>query len=146
MHELRKQLRNNTKKKILLIVLDGVGGLPFPNKTELDAAKTRNLDKFTKQSETGAHVPILNGITPGSGSAHLALFGYDPLSFDIGRGVLEALGLNVKIGDKDLALRGNFATVKQARNKIVVSDRRANRIDTSTNKRIVNMRYSSWES
>ena len=139
MHELRKQLRNNTKKKILLIVLDGVGGLPFPNKTELDAAKTRNLDKFTKQSETGAHVPILNGITPGSGSAHLALFGYDPLSFDIGRGVLEALGLNVKIGDKDLALRGNFATVKQARNKIVVSDRRANRIDTSTNKRIVNM-------
>ncbi|MEC9381892.1 MAG: 2,3-bisphosphoglycerate-independent phosphoglycerate mutase [Thermodesulfobacteriota bacterium] len=138
MHELRRKLVNKTKKKILMVVLDGVGGLPNPVKTELEAAKTPNLNKLAKKSETGVHIPILHGLTPGSGSAHLALFGYDPLAFDIGRGVLEALGLDMKVTDKDIAIRGNFATVKKINNKIVVTDRRAGRINTSTNKRIIN--------
>jgi len=138
MHELRRKLVNRTKKKILMVVLDGVGGLPNPVKTELEAAKTPNLNKLAKKSETGVHIPILHGLTPGSGSAHLALFGYDPLAFDIGRGVLEALGLDMKVTDKDIAIRGNFATVKKINNKIVVTDRRAGRINTSTNKRIIN--------
>lgn len=138
MHELRRKLVNKTKKKILMVVLDGVGGLPNPVKTELEAAKTPNLNKLAKKSETGVHIPILHGLTPGSGSAHLALFGYDPLAFDIGRGVLEALGLDMKVTDKDIAIRGNFATVKKINNKIVITDRRAGRINTSTNKRIIN--------
>ena len=138
MHELRRKLVNKTKKKILMVVLDGVGGLPNPVKTELEAAKTPNLNKLAKKSETGVHIPILHGLTPGSGSAHLALFGYDPLAFDIGRGVLEAIGLDMKVTDKDIAIRGNFATVKKINNKIVVTDRRAGRINTSTNKRIIN--------
>ncbi len=137
MHEIRRKLINTKEKKILLIVLDGLGGLPFPLKTELDAAKTPNLNKLIKKSETGAHIPISNGLTPGSGSAHLALFGYDPLRFNVGRGVLEALGLDIKITNKDLAIRGNFATVKKVGTRLIVSDRRAGRIDTKSNKRIV---------
>ena len=139
MHEIRRKLINTKEKKILLIVLDGLGGLPFPLKTELDAAKTPNLNKLIKKSETGAHIPISNGLTPGSGSAHLALFGYDPLRFNVGRGVLEALGLDIKITNKDLAIRGNFTTVKRVGNRLIVSDRRAGRIDTNSNKRIVNI-------
>ena len=139
MHEITRKLINDKEKKILLIVLDGLGGLPFPSKTELETAKTPNLNKLVKKSETGVHIPISNGITPGSGSAHLALFGYDPLKFNIGRGVIEALGLDMKITDKDLAIRGNFATTKKVGNKLIVSDRRAGRIDTESNKRIVRL-------
>ena len=139
MHQLRSSLVKNKKSKILLLVLDGVGGLPFPKLTELEAAKTPTLDKFVKKSETGAHTPIISGITPGSGSAHLALFGYDPLSYDIGRGVLEALGLDVHIGEKDLLIRGNFASVKRIGSKDIVTDRRAGRISTKINNRLVDL-------
>jgi len=139
MHQLRSSLVKNKKSKILLLVLDGVGGLPFPKLTELEAAKTPTLDSFAKKSETGAHIPIINGITPGSGSAHLALFGYDPLSYDIGRGVLEALGLDVNISQKDLLIRGNFASVKQSGSKDIVTDRRAGRISTKINNRLVDL-------
>ncbi len=139
MHKITRQLINDKEKKILLIVLDGLGGLPFPLKTELETARTPNLNRLVKKSETGVHIPILNGITPGSGSAHLALFGYDPLEFNIGRGVIEALGLDIKITNKDLAIRGNFATTKKIRNKLIVSDRRAGRIDTESNKRIIKL-------
>ena len=107
MHKITRQLINDKEKKILLIVLDGLGGLPFPLKTELETARTPNLNRLVKKSETGVHIPILNGITPGSGSAHLALFGYDPLEFNIGRGVIEALGLDIKITNKDLAIHVN---------------------------------------
>ena len=102
MHFLRSSLVNRNKSKQLLIVLDGVGGIPNTVKTELDSAKTPNLNKFIKKSETGCHIPIKLGLTPGSGSAHLALFGYDPLEFDIGRGILEALGLDIKLQIKIL--------------------------------------------
>ena len=137
MHNLRSQLINNIKAKILLIVLDGVGGIPNNVKTELEYAKTPNLDKLAIKSETGCHIPIIHGLTPGSGSAHLSLFGYDPMEFDIGRGVLEALGLDLEIGKNDLAIRGNFATVKEGDNgKLIVTNRRAGRIDTKTNERL----------
>ena len=106
-------LTKNKKSKIILFVLDGVGGIPYPKLTELEAAKTPYLDKLVKKSETVAHIPILSGLTPGSGAAHLSLFGYDPLSYDIGRGVLEALGLDVALTDKDLLIRGNFSTIKE---------------------------------
>ncbi|MBT4434766.1 2,3-bisphosphoglycerate-independent phosphoglycerate mutase [bacterium] len=137
MHQLRSNLRNEKSNKILLIVLDGVGGLPFPKLTELEAARTPNLDKLAKKSETGSHVPVLNGLTPGSGSAHLSLFGYDPLSFDIGRGILEALGLDVEVTPYHLSIRGNFSTVKEEKKKLIVTDRRAGRLSNQENKRIV---------
>ena len=137
MHNLRSQLINNNKAKILLIVLDGVGGIPNNTKTELESAKTPNLDKLATKSETGCHTPIIHGLTPGSGSAHLSLFGYDPMEFDIGRGVLEALGLDLEIKNTDLAIRGNFATIKKNGVKLIVTDRRAGRIDTKTNERLI---------
>lgn len=137
MHNLRSQLINNNKAKILLIVLDGVGGIPNNTKTELESAKTPNLDKLAIKSETGCHTPIIHGLTPGSGSAHLSLFGYDPMEFDIGRGVLEALGLDLEIKNTDLAIRGNFATIKKNGAKLIVTDRRAGRIDTKTNERLI---------
>ena len=137
MHLLRSSLKNSNKSKNILIVLDGVGGIPNKYKTELEFAKTPNLNKLIKKSETGCHIPIKEGITPGSGSAHLALFGYDPLNFNIGRGVLEALGLDIHIGPKDLAIRGNFASVKYKNKKLIVTDRRAGRIKTDENNRIV---------
>lgn len=137
MHLLRSSLKNSNKSKNILIVLDGVGGIPNKYKTELEFAKTPNLNKLIKKSETGCHIPIKEGITPGSGSAHLALFGYDPLDFNIGRGVLEALGLDIDIGPKDLAIRGNFASVKKENKKLIVTDRRAGRIKTDENNRII---------
>ena len=137
MYLLRSSLKNFNKSKNILIVLDGVGGIPNKYKTELEFAKTPNLNKLIKKSETGCHIPIKEGITPGSGSAHLALFGYDPLDFNIGRGVLEALGLDIDIGSKDLAIRGNFASVEYKNKKLIVTDRRAGRIITEENNRIV---------
>ena len=137
MHLLRSSLKNSNKSKNILIVLDGVGGIPNKYKTELEFAKTPNLNKLIKKSETGCHIPVKEGITPGSGSAHLALFGYDPLDFNIGRGVLEALGLDIDIGPKDLAIRGNFASVKKENKKLIVTDRRAGRIKTDENNRII---------
>ena len=137
MHQLRSKLFNKNKAKSLLVVLDGVGGIPRNNKTELQVAKTKNLNKLVKLSETGCHIPIKPGLTPGSGSAHLALFGYDPMDFDIGRGVLEALGLDIKITKKDIAIRGNFATIQKNGARKIITDRRAGRISTVENNRIV---------
>ncbi|HIC97169.1 MAG TPA: 2,3-bisphosphoglycerate-independent phosphoglycerate mutase [Aquificaceae bacterium] len=123
--------------KILLIVLDGVGGLPVKDgKTELELARTPNLDELTRRSATGMHVPVDFGITPGSGPGHLGIFGYDPLRYRIGRGVLEALGLGLEIRDTDIALRGNYATVERVNGRIVVKDRRAGRLSTEENRRI----------
>ena len=121
--------------KMILLVMDGVGGLPgSQGLTELEAAVTPNLDALAKRAITGLSTPASSGVTPGSGPGHVALFGYNPFDWEIGRGVLEALGINFPLGPDDLAARGNFATVDAAGN---IADRRAGRISTEEGTRIV---------
>lgn len=121
--------------KIVLLVLDGLGGLPRQkgHLTELEAADTPNFDDLVADSECGLQLPVGAGITPGSGPGHLGLFGYDPLEYRVGRGVLSALGIGFDLQDRDVAARGNFCTVGPDG---VVTDRRAGRISTQTNERL----------
>jgi 2,3-bisphosphoglycerate-independent phosphoglycerate mutase len=128
-HELVAELREPSASKIVLLVADGLGGLPLEpgGKTELETARRPNLDKCARDGVCGLSIPVLPGITPGSGPGHLGLFGYDPLEYRIGRGILEALGINFQVGSKDVAARGNFCTL-DASGKI--SDRRAGRPTT----------------
>jgi 2,3-bisphosphoglycerate-independent phosphoglycerate mutase len=129
MHDLLRDLQQPATTKIVLLVADGLGGLPrTPNgKTELETAKTPNLDALARDGVCGLSTPVLPGITPGSGPGHLGLFGYDPLKYRIGRGILEALGINFQVGTKDVAVRGNFCTVDAAGK---ITDRRAGRPST----------------
>ncbi|HAG07101.1 MAG TPA: phosphoglycerate mutase [Peptococcaceae bacterium] len=130
---LLKELARPAATKMLLVVLDGLGGLPVPElngRTELEAAATPNLDALAKRSSLGLAHPVLPGIAPGSSAGHLALFGYDPLRYVIGRGVLEALGIGFDLHPGDVAVRANFATVQDTRNGPVVTDRRAGRPPT----------------
>src|SRR6476660_2805539 len=109
-HELVAELREENGSKIVLLVADGLGGLPLQpgGKTELETAATPNLDAAARDGTVGLSLPVLPGITPGSGPGHRGLFGYDPLQYRIGRGILEALGINFHVTSKDVAIRGNF--------------------------------------
>src|SRR3974390_1046298 len=116
--------------KLALVVLDGVGDVATREQgylTPLEAASTPNMDALAKDSAQGRMVPVAPGITPGSGPGHLGLFGYDPLEFEVGRGVIEALGLGLELKAGDVAARANFCTLGA---KGIGTDRRAGRIDT----------------
>jgi len=127
--ELIKSLAQSSPAKIVLIVIDGLGGLPRleTGKTELEAANTPNLDRLAAKGICGLVDTVGPGITPGSAPGHLALFGYDPLRFNIGRGVLEATGIDFDLQYGDVAARGNFCTIDESG---LVTDRRAGRIST----------------
>jgi len=126
LHDLLRELREPSDRKIVLLVADGLGGLPLTpgGKTELETARTPHLDACVRDGTCGLSVPVLPGITPGSGPGHLGLFGYDPLQYRIGRGILEALGIHFSVGPRDVAVRGNFCTVDASG---LISDRRAGR-------------------
>src|SRR5437870_10651970 len=128
-HNLIRELHEPGDSKIVLLVADGLGGLPLEpgGKTELESARTPNLDALAREGVCGLSIPVLPGITPGSGPGHLALFGYDPLQYRIGRGILEALGIHFQVGPKDVAARGNFCTVDA---NGLITDRRAGRPTT----------------
>src|ERR1700733_2128721 len=129
LHQIIRDLREPSDSKIVFVVADGLGGLALENggKTELESARTPNLDACVREGVCGLSIPVLPGITPGSGPGHLGLFGYDPLEYQIGRGILEALGINFEVGPRDVAARGNFCTI-DAGGKI--TDRRAGRPTT----------------
>src|SRR3954463_10949564 len=128
---LYSELTLKTNAKVVLVVLDGLGDVATREQgyvTPLEAAVTPNMDMLARDSAQGRMIPVAPGITPGSGPGHLGLFGYDPLEFQVGRGVIEALGLGIELRPGDVAARANFCTLDQ---KGIVTDRRAGRIETS---------------
>ena len=130
-----QSLAKENETKIVLLILDGVGGIANNDKhqTELEAANTPHLDNLAQESICGLQIPVGNGITPGSGPGHLGVFGYNPLKYQVGRGVLAAGGINFELQDRDVAARGNFCTIDDQGK---VTDRRAGRISTELNKRL----------
>jgi len=127
---------NPPHAKLVLLVLDGVGDIATPGTnylTPLEAARTPQLDQLAKAAAMGRMIPVAPGITPGSGPGHLGLFGYDPLEFEVGRGVIEALGLGIHLKTGDVAARANFCTLDP---KGIVTDRRAGRIPTEVNEKL----------
>lgn len=128
-HSITRKLKESNKSKIVMLVADGLGGLPMSpaGKTELETANTPNMDALALRGVQGLMHPVLPGITPGSGPGHLGLFGYDPLYYTIGRGALEATGIGVELTDRDIAVRGNYCTLDKDGN---ITDRRAGRIAT----------------
>src|ERR1700733_4061543 len=128
---LYSELTLKTKTKMVLLVLDGLGDIAVREQgymTPLEAAHTPHLDALARTGAQGRMLPVAPGITPGSGPGHLALFGYDPLEFQVGRGVIEALGLGLELNAGDVAARANFCTLDA---KGIVVDRRAGRIETA---------------
>jgi 2,3-bisphosphoglycerate-independent phosphoglycerate mutase len=136
--EFIKSLVVPADTKIVLLVMDGLGGAPLEvgGPTELEAADTPNLDELATQGICGLHQPIGPGITPGSGPSHQALFGYDPIKYQVGRGALSALGIDFDLQFSDVAARGNFCTVNE---KGEVIDRRAGRISTEKNQELLEL-------
>ncbi len=139
MQSVIKGLLQKNSSKIVMLVMDGLGGLPyrgpdgpFTGKTELEAAQAPNMDKLSSVSACGMHIPVGAGITPGSGPGHLGLFGYDPLKWEIGRGVLEAVGLGLDVKKTDVAIRCNYATIESN----VITDRRAGRPSTDKMRKV----------
>ncbi len=129
MLDLIRSLVVEGKSKIVLLSLDGLGGLPHPdtNRSELETARLPNLSALAAEAACGLLRHVAPGITPGSGPGHFGLFGYDPLRYQVGRGVLESLGIEFDLRAGDVAARGNFCTV-DARG--LITDRRAGRIPT----------------
>ncbi len=129
-HDLTRRLKEPNDSKIVLVVADGIGGLPMEpgGPTELEAARHPNLDALAAGGVLGLHHPVLPGITPGSGPGHLGIFGYDPLRHEIGRGALEATGIGFQLTADDVAVRGNYCTLDARGN---ITDRRAGRIPTA---------------
>ncbi|MFN5851822.1 MAG: 2,3-bisphosphoglycerate-independent phosphoglycerate mutase [Pirellulaceae bacterium] len=129
LHDLTRDLQLSGDSKIVLLVADGLGGLPMHpgGKTELESAQTPNLDRLASLGVQGASIPVKPGIAPGSGPGHLGLFGYDPLRYQIGRGALEATGIGVPLEGNDVAIRCNFCTLDEKGN---IVDRRAGRIQS----------------
>jgi 2,3-bisphosphoglycerate-independent phosphoglycerate mutase len=128
-HKLTRDLHVKNNTKIVLYVADGLGGLPQQpgGMTELETANTPHLDALAQRGVCGGSIPVLPGISPGSGPGHLALFGYDPLEYLIGRGALEATGIGFALEEGDVAIRANFCAVDASGN---ITDRRAGRIPT----------------
>ena len=125
-------LSHRSPSRIVFLVIDGVGGLPHPEtgKTELESAEKPNLDRIARESVCGLIDPVGTGITPGSAPGHLAIFGYDPIKYNIGRGIIEALGIDLELRPGDIAARGNFCTIDK---NGIITDRRAGRISTEKN-------------
>ena len=136
--DLMRSLTQKGNTKIVLLVMDGLGGLPRQagGPTELEAAATPNMDQMARQGMLGLMHTVRIGISPGSGPGHLGLFGYDPLKYVIGRGVLEAVGIGESLTDLDVAARGNFCTVDKDG---IITDRRAGRISTEECARMVDL-------
>jgi len=130
------ELKEDKGGRIILMVADGLGGLPLEpgGPTELEAAKTPNLDRLARRGVCGLMTPIKPGITPGSGPGHLGIFGYDPLKYVIGRGVLEATGIGFAVGPDDVAIRCNFCTLDSEGR---ITDRRAGRIPSEESAALV---------
>ena len=134
---LMRELSIKTDSKIVLLVLDGLGGVPGPDgETELEAVRTPQLDALAARSELGLSRPVAAGITPGSGPGHLSLFGYNPVKYAVGRGVPSALGVGFELGPGDLAIRMNFATRDETGK---ITDRRAGRIPDDTVRRLAEL-------
>ncbi len=133
--EFIKELSITTPSKIILLVIDGMGGLPDTQngKTELETAFTPNLDALASKSICGLTDPVSPGITSGSAPGHLALFGYDPIIYRIGRGALEAMGIDYPLVPGDVAARGNFCTINKDG---LITDRRAGRILTEQSSKL----------
>jgi 2,3-bisphosphoglycerate-independent phosphoglycerate mutase len=131
-----KSITRSTKSKIIMVVADGLGGMANSTnpKSELEIANIPTLDKLSSMSSCGVTTPVLPGITPGSGPGHMALFGYNPIKYLLGRGVLEGLGIGANIGSHDVAARGNFC-ITDANG--IITDRRAGRLTTKESKTLV---------